>query len=237
MFEMLASFHNKNSNFERQVLYLRKKLLTLLAVTSLFSSLAVGSVGASGFDEVAPQAGEVLLNPTESNNYKVLTEEEFIQRKAELSGRSVSEIRKEESNKVGIQSTSNEYREYYYLIHLGGSIYAKAGVLTTVTRFQFSSSVYYRFKEVHEDSAYLSPYSGGTFTINKNYVQPILEDDRNLVIAVSGYAETAVTNGRSQGLSLSGGELVQIGWSGSSSTETTYYSRRHFNVSDKITLP
>ena len=97
MFEMLASFHNKILILERQVHLFEKKLLTLLAITSLFSSLAVGSVGASGFEEVAPQAGDVLLNPTESNNYKVLTEEEFIQRKAELTGKSVSEIRKAES--------------------------------------------------------------------------------------------------------------------------------------------
>lgn len=185
----------------------------------------------------SPRLESINLIPMETSNFKVLTEEEFIQRRAEITGRSNSEIRNEIRRSISIQSnpTETEYREYYILVGLGGNVSAKAGVLTQVTKFTFGNSVYYRFSAVYGDTAYLTAYSGGQFTIVKNYAQAILEDDKNLVLAVSGYAETAVVNGVSSGMNLTGGELIQIGWSTESTSESTTYYRNHFNASDRVT--
>ena len=227
---------------------MKKSLLSLIIITILSSGLVFGKAEAATatIAEKSPttEISSITFNIDDADNYVNLSEEEYIQRKSEITGQSAETIRiqlnKENKSKSGLITTQDAvtviYREYYMLIHLGGNIYAKAGVLTKVNQFMFGQSVSYRFSSIDSSTPYLNAYSGGSFTIVKNYATAILEDDRNLVLAASGYAEVAVTSGTSSGVNLTGGELISIGWSVESSTSTTTYYRKHFSASTRITL-
>lgn len=197
---------------------------SLLVLILLLSGLTLGSASVVASSGESLRVESMPLIPKETSVYRVLTKEEFIQRKAEITGKSDNNIRSEVSSNSGIQSepVETEFREYYFFVDIDDHKRAKAGVLTEVAKFTFGQSVYYRFSAIYEDTIYLIADSQGTYEIKKNYAIATFKDDSNLILAVSGYAETAVTYSKLHGLSIS--------------KKMTYY-RDHFDaVSISITL-
>ncbi|MDT9719110.1 hypothetical protein QVE09_09370 [Paenibacillus sp. ClWae2A] len=167
-----------------------------------------------------------------------LSPEEFLVKYAEATGKSYSEVRKEfpektssksETRANGINQTYDA--EYAAIIDLGAGVKAKAGILVQLQEVQFGGSIGRVFKKVYPDTGYLAPYSGGTFTIVKNYVKGTLQSETRLQISFSGYSETAVTNEKSTGLNLGVDKIIQAGWNLSSTSGKTTYYRKNFNSS------
>ncbi|MEY9096737.1 hypothetical protein [Paenibacillus sp. RC84] len=160
-----------------------------------------------------------------------LSPEEFYKRYAEITGTSVEQAKNIHTSKQGVSplNLNQTYdAQYVAVIDLGGGVRVKAGVLVQIQEVQFGGSLGRIFLKVYDNTGYVAPYSG-SFTVVKNFVQGTLQSSSKLQVSYSGYAETAVVNGTSNQLNLSAGELVNLGWSASTSTQTTTYYRKHFD--------
>ncbi|WP_063564810.1 hypothetical protein [Paenibacillus sp. O199] len=211
-------------------------LSAILAASTLVAGISAADPVIQ--DTTSPESIIIDLNSQVIDwEVKKLTPEEFLVKYAEATGKSYSEVRKEFPEKTsksaraadGINQTYDT--EYSAIIDLGNGVKAKAGVLVQIHEVQFGGSVGRVFKKVYSETGYLAPYSGGTFTVVKNYVQATLQSETRLQVSYSGYAETAVTNEISSGLNLGIDKLVQAGWSVSSTSGKTTYYRTQFNGS------
>ncbi|CAM3638257.1 hypothetical protein COLU111180_00605 [Cohnella lubricantis] len=230
---------------------LKKSLLSVLTIVAVSTSLT-GVASAASNDTSTPtpfvsgftanttfvSANDALTDvttissdvPIESYTVKEITAEEFAQR----TGRSLAQLEPKTLTKAS--TATYQYREYGFSISLGGNITARAGVLVQLEQLMMGASVVYRINFNDTDSAYISPGSGGHFQIYKNYASSIPESDTQFVFAVSGYAETAVVEEFSTETGLTIGELVNIGWSYSSTSSSTTYYRKNFSASARFTV-
>lgn len=217
-----------------------KKTSIALSAILAASTLVAGISAADPVIQEANSPESIIIDlNNEAIEWEVekLSPDEFLVRYAELTGKSYSEVRAEFPEKAsknaarasGINETYDA--QYSAIIDLGKGVKAKAGVLVQVHEVQFGGSIGRVFKKVYNDSGYLAPYSGGSFTIVKNFVQGTLQSETRLQVSYSGYAETAVTNEVSTGLNLGIEQLIQAGWSVSSTSGKTTFYRTHFNGS------
>lgn len=218
---------------------MKKTGLALSAI--LAASTLVGGISSADpvvQDTTSPEAIIIDLNSQVVDwEVKQLSPEEFLVKYAEATGKSYNEARKEFPEKTSKSAASaaavnQTYdAEYSAIIDLGKGVKAKAGILVQMHEVQFGGSVGRVFKKVYTETGYLAPYSGGTFTIVKNYVQATLQSETRLQVSYSGYSETAVTNEISSGLNLGIAALVEAGWNVSGTSGKTTYYRKHFTGS------
>ncbi|MBR2566259.1 MAG: hypothetical protein IKE29_16805 [Paenibacillus sp.] len=214
-------------------------LSAILAASTLVSGISAANPVVQ--DATSPESIVIDLN-NEVIDWEVekLSPDEFLVRYAELTGKSYIEARAEFPEKAsknaarasGINHTYDA--QYSAIIDLGKGVKAKAGVLVQVHEVQFGGSMGRVFKKVYNDTGYMAPYTGGSFSVVKNFVQGTLQSETKLQVSYSGYAETAVTNEKSTGLNLGIDQLIQAGWSVSSTSGTTTFYRTHFDGSGYV---
>jgi hypothetical protein len=163
----------------------------------------------------------------------VLTPEESLALQSKLTGKSVKQLKEEQTkNNNTLATASSTYDANFSVIFdLGGGVKVQAGILAQVEQISFGGSIGRQFVKVYDTTGFLSPYSGGSFTVEKNYVQGTLQDSHHLQLSFSGYAQTAVTNSETSGVNMGVSELVNLGWSYSGTTSGTQYYRKQFNGS------
>ncbi|MCM3340548.1 hypothetical protein M3650_18360 [Paenibacillus sp. MER TA 81-3] len=158
-----------------------------------------------------------------------MTKEEFYADLAKATNRTIEQVRKEEEQKN--QSFADQ--TFYYsrmskTIDLGKGVKAEYGVDTKQERIMFGGAAGRRIVEVYKDTAYLKAATSGGYTIEKDFVNPVLEDEHNLVLRASGTSVVATTKGYNSSLNVSVEALLGIGYSLGETIENTKYYRKNF---------
>jgi hypothetical protein len=205
-------------------------LATLLAPLEAFAAksksqetvntISVSNEAVNSLQVVSPNA------KIESVEVTILSPEESLALQSKLTGKSIQELKDEQakSARISIAAANPTYDANYSIVaDLGGGVKVQAGILAQIEQISFGGSFGRQFIKVYA-TGFLSPYSGGTFTVSKNYVQGTLQDAHHLQLSFSGYAETAVTTSGTSGVD----ELIQFGWSASSTVQGTQYYRKQF---------
>ncbi|EJW14372.1 hypothetical protein PAV_14c00650 [Paenibacillus alvei DSM 29] len=220
-------------------------LSALLSASFMFSNVApaaAADLSSTTFAPLVRQSGNVDV---ESSELTRLSRDEFYARYAELTGKSITQVRAEFSESE--QNTpkllgDDTYRtfdaEYSSNVDIGAGVKVKVGVLVQVEQFRFGNSYSSRFKKVYDDTGYIAPYSG-SFTVVKNFAKGSIQSTGTLQLSYSGYAEAKVdtTTSKSAELGLFLYEMVQVGWSFSESKSGSDYYRKHFNGSNTVANP
>lgn len=218
-------------------------LSALLSASFMFSNVApaaaadLSSTSSTTFAPLVRQSGNVDV---ESSQLTRLSRDEFYARYAELTGKSINQVREEfaKSELLADDSYQTYDAEYSSNVDIGAGVKVKVGVLVQVEQFRFGNSYGNRFKKVYDDTGYIAPYSG-SFTVVKNFAKGSVQASGNLQLSYSGYAEAKVdtTTSKSMELGLSLYEMVQVGWSFSETKSGTDYYRKHFSGSSTVAKP
>ncbi|MCY9578812.1 hypothetical protein [Paenibacillus alvei] len=220
----------------------------LLSASFMFSNVApaaaadLSSTNSTTFAPLVRQSSNVDV---ESSQIARLSRDEFYARYAELTEKSINQVRSEFSKSE--QNTPKLFAgdpyetfdaEYSSNVDIGAGVKVKVGVLVQVEQFRFGNSYGHRFKKVYDDTGYIAPYSG-SFTVVKNFAKGSIQASGSLQLSYSGYAEAKVdtTTSKSMELDLSLYERVQVGWSFSETKSGTDYYRKHFNGSNTVAKP
>jgi hypothetical protein len=176
-------------------------LATLLAPLEAFADtsasqapvkmVSVSNHALQGLQIVSPNV------KAESVEVTVLSPEESLALQSKLTGKSVEQLKKEQtSTNANSLATANATYDanFSVIFDLGGGVKVQSGILAQVEEISFGGSIGRQFVKVYDNTGFLTPYSGGSFTVEKNYVQGTLQDSHHLQLSFSGYAQTAVTN-------------------------------------------
>lgn len=213
---------------------MRKRLLPILSILFLMTLLSFAA--STSQKTVWPSAPNIAsahdlamntLLPVNSADVASLTEEQFLKARAEATGRSIQDIRSElQSNDD--PNADYQYRKYEMIFDLGGDVKAKAGILAQVQEIHVGAGSVFRFHRVFNDTGYIEAYRGGTFDVVKHYVHDVIESDTSMVLAASGFAETAVADQYSKELNLTAEQLLSYGWSYAYNQSAADYYRYFF---------
>lgn len=166
---------------------MRKGLFVLSATAILFTSFLP-----DWLEEALPPQVVDSFNIAHASTYTAISEQEFLLRKAALTGRTVREVRADLAEELGTGgSTVPVYREYHVTDDAGEGHKATMNVLVRLERYTFGNAVYYRFRETVEESARLSSTTsaGENSTNTTHYAVAIPEDEQNLVLIGYGSIE------------------------------------------------
>ncbi|QOS99943.1 hypothetical protein JNUCC42_04085 [Brevibacterium sp. JNUCC-42] len=215
---------------------MKKKILAPLVTLSLLTSFVVLDVKQQviASNEVTQEGLEVGEIVSEKMEVTEITPEEFYKKLAQTRGVSVDEIRNQEEkgNRNRSIATANPeiiYQTYSKTVTFSKGYSVRYGVDAKVLRVIMGGSVSDRIQEIYRDTAFANEAADGKWTFKKDYVNPVLENDRKLVLRVAGNIEQAVTNGFAAGPqgSISIAKLLDIGFSYSWETSSTKYYRKY----------